>query len=108
MNNSNSRNYIPFGTDTIFCTGPLIHWTIFSYVSINILEPLWKGGQGETMSERRHWKAEEKLALINEIRNKGHVVETCRKYRADPTMFYRWKESYETFGMEGLRSCQDR
>ena len=60
------------------------------------------------MSERRHLKAEEKLALINEIRNKGHVVETCRKYGADPTMFYRCKESYETFGMEGLRSCQDR
>ena len=59
------------------------------------------------MSERRHWKAEEKLALINEIRNKGHVVETW-KYGADPTMFYRWKESYEAFGMEGLRSCQDR
>ena len=56
------------------------------------------------MSERRHWKAEEKLALISEIRDKGHVVEACRKYGADPTMFYRWKESYETFGMEGLRS----
>ena len=56
------------------------------------------------MSERRHWKAEEKLALISEIRDKGHVVEACRKYGADPTMFYRWKESYETFGMESLRS----
>ena len=54
------------------------------------------------MSERKHWKAEEKLALINEIKEKGHVVETCRIYGADPTMFYRWKESYETFGMEGL------
>ena len=27
------------------------------------------------MSERKHWKAEEKLALINEIKDKGHVVE---------------------------------
>ena len=56
------------------------------------------------MSERKHWKAEEKLALISEIREHEHVVETCRKYAADPAMFYRWKDSYETFGMEGLRS----
>ena len=75
-----------------------------AYVSINIAELLWKGVWGETMSERKHWKAEEKLALINKIKDKSHVVETCRKYGADPTMFYRWKESYETFGMEGLRS----
>ena len=40
------------------------------------------------MSERRHWKAEEKLALINEIRDYGLVVETYRKYGAHPTMFY--------------------
>ncbi len=56
------------------------------------------------MTERKHRKAEEKIALINEIRDKGNVVETCRKYGVDPTMFYRWKESYETFGMERLRS----
>ena len=60
------------------------------------------------MCERKYWKAEEKFALINEIKDKDQVVETCRKYGADPTMFYRWKESSETFGMEGLRSCQDR
>ena len=31
-------------------------------------------------------------------------METCRRYGADPTMFYRWKEAFQTFGMEGLRS----
>lgn len=36
------------------------------------------------MSERKHWKAEEKLALINEIREHGHVIETCRKYGSYP------------------------
>ena len=41
------------------------------------------------MPERKHWKAEEKLALIKETEDKGYVVETCRKYGADPTMFYR-------------------
>ena len=53
---------------------------------------------------RRYWKAEEKLALIKEIENGGHVIETCRKYSVDPTMFYRWKEAYNAFGMDGLRS----
>ena len=53
---------------------------------------------------RRYWKAEEKLAIINEIRGRGQVLDTCRKYSVDPTMFYRWKEAFYTFGMEGLRS----
>ena len=41
------------------------------------------------MTERRRWKAEEKLALISEIKEKGQIVETCRKYGVDPSMFYR-------------------
>ena len=32
---------------------------------------------------RRYWKAEEKLAIINEIREKGHVLETCRKLKKE-------------------------
>ena len=44
------------------------------------------------MSERKHWKAEEKLALINEVKEKRQVVETCQRYGADTTMFYRWEE----------------
>lgn len=53
---------------------------------------------------RRYWKAEEKLALINEIKESGHVVETCRKYSVDPSMFYRWKQAFDALGMDGLRS----
>ena len=30
------------------------------------------------MTERRKWKAEEKLAIIKEIMENGKVVETCR------------------------------
>ena len=56
------------------------------------------------MTERRRWKAEEKLALINEIREKGQIVETCRKYGVDPSMFYRWKEVFDIYGVDGLRS----
>jgi transposase-like protein len=55
------------------------------------------------MSERKRWKSEEKLALINEIKGKGRVVETCRKYSVDPSMFYGWNGTYDTFDMEGLR-----
>ena len=56
------------------------------------------------MTERRRWKAEEKLALINEIKEKGQVVETCRKYGVDSSMFYRWKEIFDTYGADGLRT----
>ena len=44
------------------------------------------------------------LTLINEIKQNGHVVETCRKYVLDPSMFYRWKEIYDTYGVDGLIS----
>ena len=45
------------------------------------------------MTERRKWKAEEKLAIIKEIKESDKVVETCRKYSVDPGMYYKWKES---------------
>ncbi len=39
------------------------------------------------MTERRKWKSEEKLAIIKEVREKGTVVETCRRYSIDPSMY---------------------
>ena len=56
------------------------------------------------MTERRRWKAEEKLPLINEIKEKGQIVETCRKYGVDPSMFYRYEEVFDIYGVDGLRS----
>ena len=55
------------------------------------------------MIERRRWKADEKLAIIKEVKENGKVVETCRKYSVDPSMYYKWKESYEKFGLDGLK-----
>ena len=55
------------------------------------------------MTDRRRWKAEEKLAIIKEVKENGKVVETCRKYSLDPGMYYKWKESYDTFGLDGLK-----
>jgi transposase-like protein len=48
------------------------------------------------MTERRRWKAEEKLAIIKEAKENGKVVEICRKYSIDPGMYYKWKEFYDT------------
>jgi transposase-like protein len=39
------------------------------------------------MTERRRWKSEEKLAIIKEVKEKGTVVETCRKYSIDSSMY---------------------
>lgn len=57
-----------------------------------------------TARTRRRWQPEEKLAVIKEVQEKGSVVETCRKYSIDPAMYYRWKASYDTFGVDGLKS----
>ena len=56
------------------------------------------------MGERRKWKAEEKLAIIKEIEEKGKVIETCRKYSISNGMYYKWKEAYNTFGLDGIKS----
>ena len=56
------------------------------------------------MAERRKWKADEKLAIIKEIEETGKVIETCRKYSISNGMYYKWKESYNTFGLDGIKS----
>ena len=53
------------------------------------------------MYEQKHWKAKKKFDLIKGIRENG-VVETCRKYGLDPTLFNRWNGSYENFDMERI------
>ncbi len=68
----------------------------------------WSGGRAMTAASRRRWRPEEKLAIIKEVQEKGAVVETCRKYAVDPTMYYKWMENYDTFGIEGLRSYARR
>jgi len=56
------------------------------------------------MGERRKWKADEKLAIIKEIGETGKVIETCRKYSISNGMYYKWKEAYNTFGLDGIKS----
>ncbi|MFG1519480.1 MAG: hypothetical protein AAE977_03245 [Thermoplasmataceae archaeon] len=40
------------------------------------------------MTERRRRKAEEKLAIIKEVKENNNIVETCQKYSVDPGMYY--------------------
>ncbi len=60
------------------------------------------------MGERRKWKAEEKVAIIKEIEDTGKVIETCRKYSISNGMYYKWKEAYNTFGLDGIKSHKTR
>lgn len=55
------------------------------------------------MTDRRRWKEEEKLAIMK-VKEKGRVVETCREYFVNPCMYYKWKGSYDTFGLDNLKS----
>ncbi len=55
------------------------------------------------MTELRRWKAEEKIVIIKEAKENGRIVETCRKHSIDLGMYYRWKESYDSFGQNGLK-----
>jgi hypothetical protein len=40
---------------------------------------------GETMKTRRRWKAEEKLAIIKEVKEGNSHAEISRKYSIDPS-----------------------
>ncbi|MGH7479847.1 MAG: transposase [Candidatus Methylomirabilales bacterium] len=51
---------------------------------------------------KRRWTAETKLSLIKEVQTSGSVVETCKKFGVDPSMYYKWKRTYESQGLEGL------
>ena len=58
-----------------------------------------------TATSRRRWQPEEKLAIIKEIQEKGAVVETCRKYTVDPTMYYT-SISLNAHYFCAIRSCK--
>ena len=60
------------------------------------------------MGERRKYKAEETLAIMKEIEETGEVIETCRKYSISNGMYYKWKEAYNTFELDGIKSHKTR
>jgi formate dehydrogenase maturation protein FdhE len=58
-------------------------------------------------SEYSDCKNQKKMAAIKEVQEKGSVAGTCRKYSI-PGMYYRWKESYDSFGIDGLKAYARR
>ena len=60
------------------------------------------------MGERRKWKADEKLAIIKEIEETGKVFETCRKYSISIGLYYKWKDAYNIYGLNGIKSHKTR
>jgi putative transposase len=51
---------------------------------------------------RKHWTAEEKLKAIQYIDSSNSVTKACRELGIDPSMYYRWKKTYQEKGKEGL------
>ena len=51
----------------------------------------------------RRWTAEEKIQIVLESLNTSiGVVELCRKYAVNPTVFYAWKEKFIEGGKQAL------
>lgn len=57
--------------------------------------------------ERRIFSPEDRLAILQEGQREGNVV-TCRKYHLSPSLYAKWKTTYLSKGMEGLKSAYKR
>jgi transposase-like protein len=54
--------------------------------------------------ERRSWKAEDKLRILEEARVAGHGInEVCRRYQISPTLFYQWERHMRRAALEALQ-----
>ena len=55
--------------------------------------------------ERRHWKAEEKLRIIEEARGTDNTVsEVCRRYGVGTGQFYTWQKHARQGALAALRN----
>ena len=55
--------------------------------------------------ERRHWKAEEKLRIIEEARGTENTVSAvCRRYGVGTGQFYTWQKHARQGALEALRN----
>ena len=52
--------------------------------------------------EKRTWTIEQKIAIIQEVEANG-LTETIRKYGIYPSVYYYWKEKYDSGGPEALQ-----
>ena len=58
---------------------------------------------GNMSKARRSFSASEKLSILNEADQIG-VTQTLRKHNLSPSVFRRWKESFNEVGVSNLQS----
>ena len=54
------------------------------------------------MIEKRRFSPEQKMQMIREAEEIGPAA-VCRKYEITHSLFYRWKNQFNTNGIEGLQ-----
>jgi len=54
---------------------------------------------------RRIWSVEQKLQILQEADQYG-LTETCRKYNLSPSLYQRWKRSFDSNGVSGIQPKQ--
>jgi transposase-like protein len=58
-------------------------------------------------SQRRRWRPEEKLRILEEARQADQTVSAvCRHYQIAPGQFYAWEKQARQGALEGLRNGQ--
>jgi transposase-like protein len=48
--------------------------------------------------QKRIWKKEEKIAIIEEAEKAPTVTEVLRKYNVAQSIYYKWKRQFEAYG----------
>ena len=56
---------------------------------------------------RRVWSIEQKLQILQEAAQNG-PTETFRKYNLSPSLFNRWKNSFDAKGIAGIKAKSTR
>ena len=54
------------------------------------------------MKKRRKFTPEEKLSILKYGEENG-VMESCRRFGIANSLYYKWRDKYETEGIEGLQ-----
>ncbi|MCO5297192.1 MAG: transposase [Fimbriimonadaceae bacterium] len=58
---------------------------------------------------RRRWTAQQKLAIVDEVRKGGASVSgVCRKHDIAPTLFYEWENKIKQAAVEALTPQKQR
>ena len=52
--------------------------------------------------DNKQREIQRKLRILQYAEETRHVAKTCRYFGIDRTSFYRWRQSYEKYGEDGL------